>query len=529
MKRIQTLLIAALALVAIPVAIVSWFNPTTPALVAYDETDTLGARIPIVIALYSDSLASRISNTATSFTLVRGTDKQSRSLSGYYGFVIDEGATSEEFFTATCVATACTVVARGIDVVDGETEVTALKFEHRRGATVKMTDYPVLTYLARVVNGQESASSTFMFGDGSTTTTLFKTLKADNGTANLPFLRYNESLAQWQFSDNGLDTITFVTSSAGGLSASTTGATFITDSKVGVYTSSTASANGGYVGIKSQADGTYRIYFDSQTFLATVQNFANVQGTSTAMRLNFTPTSTLDATNRGYVDNAIVNGTTTGTAGMTITAGNAIYISSTSTLWQTNSSVASSTYQFVGIAQNTVSVGGEVKFTAPGQTICNQSGLSAGYTYYLNGTAGQIAVTPGTFHASIGRAVSASCIAVSFPKFIRKGVTTNASTNSSFIETGFYPAHIQIVAGMQDPGAAAHSLSIGDDTNNCIFIEGAAENRAQNSNTLAWCLYKNGSGALTGTIAKSATGFTVTGVTNGTGVTVALQWVAWSE
>ena len=97
---------------------------------------SLGATIPGVVALFESSLQSKITSTATSATLVSGTDKRGTSLSGTMGFIIDEGATSEEFVICTATGTALTSCTRGIDVQDGKTEITALQYEHRRGASV---------------------------------------------------------------------------------------------------------------------------------------------------------------------------------------------------------------------------------------------------------------------------------------------------------------------------------------------------------------------------------------------------------
>lgn len=129
--------------------------------------DSLGASIPIVVALYEDSLATKLTQTATStFTLVRGTDKQGRSLSGYYGFVIDEGTTNEEFFLVTCSGITCTINTRGIDIVDGETNVPTLQHEHRRAAIAKITNFPQLAILSRILNGEETTPGGLTFGTG---------------------------------------------------------------------------------------------------------------------------------------------------------------------------------------------------------------------------------------------------------------------------------------------------------------------------------------------------------------------------
>lgn len=122
----------------------------------YTTQTQLGTTIPIVVALFETSLASKITSTATSMTLITGTDKEGNSLSGTYGFVIDEGTASEEFVTASCTATACSSLARGISVVTGNTEITALKKSHRRGASVKISNHPQLAVISRILNGDET-------------------------------------------------------------------------------------------------------------------------------------------------------------------------------------------------------------------------------------------------------------------------------------------------------------------------------------------------------------------------------------
>ena len=114
-----------------------------------------GITIPKIKALYEDNLQGKITSSATSMTLVRGTDKQERNLSGTYGFVIDEGSTIEEFVICSASGTALTNCLRGIDVENGKSEVATLKEEHRRGASVKISNYPQLAIISRILNGDE--------------------------------------------------------------------------------------------------------------------------------------------------------------------------------------------------------------------------------------------------------------------------------------------------------------------------------------------------------------------------------------
>ncbi len=119
----------------------------------------LGATFPTAIAVFETSLQSSITSSQTTMTLVSGATDDSTTLSGTYGFVIDEGGTSEEFVIAACADTACTGMLRGISVVDGTTEITALKKSHRRGATVKITNHPQLIRLIRLITGIDNLPS----------------------------------------------------------------------------------------------------------------------------------------------------------------------------------------------------------------------------------------------------------------------------------------------------------------------------------------------------------------------------------
>ena len=113
-----------------------------------------GTEVPTVVALFSTSLASAISSSATSMTLVSATDKDGNALaSSTYPFIIDEGTASEELVIADCTSTACTNMIRGVSVLTGTSSVTALKKSHRRGASVKITDGPQLMILSRILNG----------------------------------------------------------------------------------------------------------------------------------------------------------------------------------------------------------------------------------------------------------------------------------------------------------------------------------------------------------------------------------------
>lgn len=131
-----------------------------------------GTEIPTSVALFETSLASSITNSATSMTLVSATDKAGTTLaSSTYAFIIDEGTASEEMVLADCTSTACTNMIRGLSPLTGTTTVSTLKFQHRRGASVKITDGPQLLILSRMANGNGSFPNIIKYGSNPTFTT----------------------------------------------------------------------------------------------------------------------------------------------------------------------------------------------------------------------------------------------------------------------------------------------------------------------------------------------------------------------
>ncbi len=105
------------------------------------------------LALFETSLASQISSSATTMTLVSGTTRDGTTLNGTYSFTISEGNADQEFVRADCVNTACTGLERGISTVTGTSTVSILQFTHRRGTSVKITDAPILLNIGRMLNG----------------------------------------------------------------------------------------------------------------------------------------------------------------------------------------------------------------------------------------------------------------------------------------------------------------------------------------------------------------------------------------
>ncbi len=109
-----------------------------------------------VIAKFQTSLSSGISDSATELTLVSNasSDGDGETLpNGQYGFVLDEENSSREYILGTVDGITVTIDARGISVIDGETEKDTNKHSHRKGASIKITDHPILTSMVEAFNG----------------------------------------------------------------------------------------------------------------------------------------------------------------------------------------------------------------------------------------------------------------------------------------------------------------------------------------------------------------------------------------
>jgi hypothetical protein len=99
-------------------------------------------------------------------TLANGTLANSTSLSGYACFTVDSGNPNVEFICGTASGTSITSLIRGIDTLDGKTSVASLIFSHRRGADVKITDFPVFSIVRNIVNGTDTFPNPITYGVG---------------------------------------------------------------------------------------------------------------------------------------------------------------------------------------------------------------------------------------------------------------------------------------------------------------------------------------------------------------------------
>jgi len=490
-----------------------------------------------VVANYSTTISgSGISDSDTSIpvasvTLYTGeTFTSSDLVFPIYLMINPKGSTRELVECWGLTSLTWTSCVRGMSAKGGNTTstVSGAAYPHNSGEAVIMTDAPyffnrfVDRSTDQTISGEKTiADSLFSFGDG---------------TGQIV---WNGTNMGWSDND-GTDTYTFVAGGSG-LSASSTKGITITDSKILINASSTyglAFDSGGklYINASTTDSNTggflnftgNKIYWDypaliakdntwtgEQTFSVTTTFSAEADISSDNLQITGTADSANDAVNYNTLNMRILEGSATGTAKLAVTEGRAIWVSSTSTLAHTSTAAASSTFQFVGIALNSAAVGAEVRYARPGETACGLSGLVPGMNYYLNGTAGEISTTPGTYFARIGRASSATCLLVIQPQFIISGSQSIASATTFTQTTGFYPVKIRIWAVYSTAGGANYGSSIGDETNSCMTISTGSGGVTYQSD-LAWYIYQHaGAGSPrvdnAGTISsRTASGFVLT-------------------
>lgn len=484
-------------------------------------------------ALSAPMTAAQSFVPVTSMTLRDGQTLSMATLGSVVFLTLEPGATNEEIVACTDLNTVTkqfTGCTRGLAFSGTSTAAVAANAKtHSSGSTIVMSNVHYVYQQFLDKNGDiQYVTSTVIFNNlpRASSTTAVPTLPQELAT-----MFYVDQQVAGGFSCASA-------SSTLGITCAGTPAVFginLNATSSGLYFSGTnasqltvqTSSTGGIT-----VNGSGRVILDTsdaQTWTGawTLNNQVTVNAGVGALYVP-TPTDVANPVPLNYAQVLVALGQATGTAQVAVTAGQSLWMSATSSqIMVTNSNIASSTFQFIGIAASTTSAGQTVTYTKPGGINCNQSGLTPGIGYFINGTSGQISTTAGTFFAKVGLALSSTCIQVQFPKFLVRGIVENRnSTAAFFVNTGFYPAHISINA---TAAASPAGYSIGDDTNNCAYyisnvftqvVDGTCAYRVSNS---APSLI--GQGTVT---SKSVFGFTVTPSVSANATTT-LQYAAWSE
>lgn len=408
------------------------------------------------------------------------------------------GTAKEEILYCTGVtASSWTGCVRGLSFQGGDaTASSTLAFAHNAGTSIIITD--VGQFFSEFV---DMSSSQTIFG-----TKTFNTFPQATSTTAIPTAA--NQLATKYYVDNV---------GAGGFTASnvsTTRGLSVDGSvpeRVGVNASSTAGLafeSSGRLYVATESTGGITFNGSGALKVDTADDFSYTGTvTATTLRVPTVPTNGNDVVNLTYYKNQLVYFTATSTAAQAITAGQALFLTTTSTANPTDTSSGTSTFFFIGFATANASAAAEVTYTRPGGINCNQTGLSPGAHYYLNGASGAISITEAANSARVGLALSATCIQVSTPKYKITGtVSTGAvASGSTFrVNTFFYPSSINTIAS----GAGSAFFSI---TNNAGVVGGdVAGSIRYNAGDYFYFEDEGGSCYWRGGISKDRYGMTVT-------------------
>lgn len=378
------------------------------------QVTPLGATFPVPtsVALFETSLATKISSSATSMTLVSGTDKTGTALaSSTYAFIIDEGSADEEMVLADCTSTACTNMTRGISPITGTSTVAALQHEHRRGASVKITDGPQLMILSRIINGIGTFPNLLTYKSGTACT-------GSSGNSTICDKAYIDGVAVAGASNanettKGIIELATVIEQASSTSLGSTAASLVLQAKNSTSTPlsscNSTSIIGALCAIIAQNNGKI-----DPNFISTTSNYL-WSGTNTfAGQNSFTATTTMATTTitsaqfggnivNNYTGAQAITGATTPVPVMMATSTGRVSI--------IDSDVASTTATLLGFAINTCG-NGTTCYVQTAGIVNGFTGLTAGLEYYVSDTAGVLSTTVGTSENYVGRAVSATAIQI---------------------------------------------------------------------------------------------------------------------
>lgn len=120
-------------------------------------------------------LSNQEGTADTSMVINKGTLNDGQLLSGYQCFVVDSSSPSQEYecgtvSNASASGAIVSNLARGLDYLAGTSTETSQIFLHRRGADVKVSDYPVINYFTRIFNGSDSIAVPIQYNSIATTT-----------------------------------------------------------------------------------------------------------------------------------------------------------------------------------------------------------------------------------------------------------------------------------------------------------------------------------------------------------------------
>lgn len=429
----------------------------------------VGTELPDAPALFETSLAAPITSTASTMTLTSNSVRGGGSLSGYNCFTIDEGSAQAEFVCGTASSTSVTGLVRGISPSDGTTADTDLQFSHRRGASVKITDFPIVQILRNQNNGDATFENVLRYAAS----------VVPNGASDLADVGYVLSVVN----GGAVNFDALVVAGTAGETVATGTVVYFdgTDQewkKVDTDTSTTyqnvpvgiaqgAGVNGGSIGgggvLLAGLDETQTSMTIGSTYYASTTaggigltaNGMRLGKAKSATQLYVTPVLDMTFVNNTWVGTnsfaaeALEIGLVSMTAGATINGGTLpvpVYASSTdSEVYAMDANVANA-QNFVGFAVTNSTNGNSILIQTSG-VVDGFSGLTANKQYYVQDTVGTIGSTIGTYEMVVGNSISTTEVKIKSGRRYSSGTfTVGDATTAVALSPGFKPARISIYA-----------------------------------------------------------------------------------
>lgn len=393
------------------------------------EQGILGVSIPSGTALFETSLQAPITKTATAMTLKSGSVSGGNTLSGYQCFTIDEGSAQAEFVCGTVSGTAVSSMIRGVDPITATSTNSTLQFAHRRGANVKITDFPLIQVMRNIINGNENFPNALTF-DGKLT---YSTTPSITNVLDIITKDYADAIANQGAATATADVagIAEEATAIEAASSTTYGATrplFLTTD----YATTSPDTTTSPLIVMAKVGGKIKQAWLDLTADWTFSGLFTATGTSTLATTTVTQlTVSGDIYNDTNLVSLVASTTMTGA-----TLPQPVYIA-TSThadaggILLCDSNVQSA-LDFIGFVVSNSATGTSAYVQTDG-IVDGFSSLTKGSPYYVQDAVGTIGISMGTYEVLVGTAISATEILIEKGKDEYMGTISIVNNDSSAV------------------------------------------------------------------------------------------------
>lgn len=445
--------------------------------------------LPNAPAQFETSLQNRIAATDTSMELVRNSVRGGGTLSGYQCFTIDEGRSDSEYVCGTVTGTTVSSLERGIDLSTGTSSTASLKYAHRRGSSIKVTDFPLIARMRHILAGVYAADYTPNEA-GDLTTKSYVDALSFGGLVPIG----NES-------DDGVVELATAQEQASSSVTGNSGSPLVLQAKNA--TSSYNAATAGNKVVVTQNNGKIDDNFLSTSLARTASTSPNILILYAGETING---GTLPVP--VYIDKS----------------DNRVYAASST------NNVASSSMKFVGFATTNATASTTITVQTSG-IVSGFSALQEGQKYYVT-SKGTISPTVGTNEILVGIALNTNQLLIQKGRRYASGITSFTNNTTKVFEIGFRPSRIRFHA-VSALGAEEGQSSGGwtvQGGNNVVYVNDDATSPVSGATGQAYYAVNGGGNGRQGTVqVVTDTSFDLESGTLGSGGTVYIFWEAEGE